>query len=70
MAMPYSEKQEYIKILFVYEESHNIPDSERLTYDPYKDIPSVTEPSPCKKPYVDIRTIVRHVKNLQYSGEL
>lgn len=70
MAMPYSEKQKYIKELFDYEESHNIPDNMRLTYDPYKDIPTIREPAPSKKAYVDIRAIVSKVKNLKYLGEL
>lgn len=70
MAMPYSEKQKYIRELFNYEESHNIPENERLTYDPYKGIPEIPEPAPSKKAYVDIRDIVGRVKNLKYLGEL
>ena len=70
MAMPYSEKQKYIRELYNYEESHNAPDSMRLTYDPYKDVPEIPEPAPSKKAYVDIREIVNKVKNLKYLGEL
>ena len=70
MSMSYSEKQEYINLLFMYEESHNIPSDRRLTYDPYKDDPAIIEPAPSKKPYVDIRTIVSCVKHLRYIGEL
>ena len=70
MAMSHSEKQKYINLLFMYEESHNIPSNERLTYDPYKDEPSIPEVSPAKKPYVDIRRIVSEVKNLKYLGKI
>jgi hypothetical protein len=70
MAKSYSEKQKYVSELFNYEESHNIPNSMRLTYDPYKDVPEIPDPAPSKKAYVDIREIVNRVKNLKYLGEL
>lgn len=70
MAMSYSEKQKYINELYKYEESHNIPENRRLTYDPYKDIPSIPEAAPSKKAYVDIRAVVSEVKSLKHLGEL
>ena len=70
MAMYNSDKHKYINTLFEYEESHNVPNHLRLTYDPYKDIPSIPEVTPYKKPYVDIREVVSRVKNLKYLGEL
>ncbi len=70
MAMSYSDKQKYINTLFDYEESNNVPDNERLTYDPYKDISSIPEPAPSKKAYVDIRSVVSLVRELRYLGKL
>ena len=70
MSIPFSERKKYISMLFDYEEANNIPDNERLTYDPYKDIPTVKEVSPCKKEYIDIRNIIHLVKELKYKGLL
>lgn len=70
MAMSYSDKQNYINKLFDYEESNNVPDKERLTYDPYKDNPAIPEPAPSKKAYVDIRSVVSLVRELRYLGKL
>lgn len=70
MGTPYWEREKYIKMLFEYEESHNIPASERLTFDPYKDIPEIPEPSPRKKAYVDIRQLIGYVQNLKYNGKM
>ena len=66
----YHEKEKAIHTLFEYEEANNIPKNERLTLDPYADIPSITEPSPRKKAYVDIRIIEHRVKDLKYRGKL
>ena len=65
MSIPYSDREKAIRKLFEYEESHNIPNNERLTYDPYKDIPEIPEASPRKKAYVDIRDVISIVKNLK-----
>ena len=66
----YSEKQKAIHTLFDYEETNNIPQNERLTYDPYADIPEIQEPSPRKKPYVDIRIVESKVRDLKHQDEL
>lgn len=66
----YHEKQEAIRQLFEYEESQNLPESERLTHDPYANEPAILEPSPRKKAYVDIRGIESIVRNLKHKGEL
>ncbi len=68
MAMPYWEKQEYIKTLFEYEERNNVPENRRLTHDAYADIPEIPDVSPRKKAYVDIRDIVHRVNELKYMG--
>ena len=70
MSIPYWEREKYIKILFDYEEAHHLPDSERLTHDPYADIPEIKEASPRKKAYVDIRAVIGRVKNLKEMGIL
>lgn len=70
MGTPYWEREKYIKMLFEYEESHSIPDNERLTFDQYKDIPGISEPSPRKKAYVDIRQLIGYVQNLKYNGKM
>lgn len=44
--------------------------NERYTYDPYADIPEIPEPSPRKKPYVDIRNVEFEVKELKRKGKL
>ena len=64
MSIPYREREEAIKKLFDYEEANNIPNSERLTMDPYADIPEIPEASPRKKPYVDIRDVRSIVRRL------
>lgn len=64
MSIPYWKREEAIKKLFDYEEEHNIPANERLTMDPYADIPEIPEASPRKKAYVDIRDVIARVKNL------
>lgn len=66
----YREKEEAIRQLYSYEEEHNIPEEERLTLDAYAGIPEILEPSPRKKPYVDIRGIESIVKDLKYRGKL
>jgi len=66
----YNEKQTAIRTLFDFEEANDISASERLTYDPYADISVIPEPSPRKKPYVDIRSIESKVKDLRYQGKL
>lgn len=66
----YSEKQKAIATLFDYEEKHNVPEAERLTHDPYADIPEIPEPSPRKKPYVDIRGVESIVRDLKYRGKI
>ncbi len=66
----YSEKQKAIHILFDYEETNDIPKNERLTYDPYADVTEIPEPSPTKKPYVDIRNVESKVKDLKHLGKL
>lgn len=70
MSIPYWEREKYIKILFDYEEANNIPDNRRLTYDPYAGVPEIKNPSPRKKAYVDIRTVIGRVKDLKYNGLL
>ena len=62
----YNEKQAAIRKLFDIEESNNIPENQRLTFDPYANIPTILEPSPRKKPYVDIRVIESKVKTFEY----
>lgn len=64
MSIPYWKRQEAIKKLFEYEEKNNIPANQRLTVDPYANIPEILEASPRKKGYVDIREIIEHVKNI------
>lgn len=66
----YREKQDAIKTLFEYEEKNDIPDEERLTYDPYKDIEEIPDPSPRKKAYVDIRWVEGKVSDLKYQGDI
>lgn len=66
----YNQKQTAIKTLFDFEESNNIPASERLTFDPYADIPAIPEPSPRKKPYVDIRIVECRVRDLKTQCKL
>ena len=66
----YNEKQAAIRSLFDYEESNGIPENERLTFDPYADISAIPEPSPRKKPYVDIRGVETKVKQLKHNGDL
>ncbi len=69
MSIPFWKRAEYIKKLFDYEEENDIPDSERLTYDPYKDEPDIPEASPRKKAYVDIRRIIGIVNDLEYHDD-
>lgn len=64
MSIPYWKREEAIKKLFEYEETHNVPKNERLTVDPYADIPEIPEASPRKKAYVDIRDVIAIVRNL------
>lgn len=66
----YEQKQAAIRALFEFEEKHNVPSSERLTFDPYADEPAIPEPSPRKKPYVDIRGVESTVRDLKHRGEL
>lgn len=66
----YNEKQKAIKTLFEYEEKNNISSNNRLTYDPYKDEPIILEPSPRKKPYVDIRRVESTVRELKRDDKL
>lgn len=49
-------------------EENNIPENQRLTYDPYADIPEIPEASPRKKAYVDIREVMGIVDDLKYRG--
>lgn len=66
----YREKQNAIEQLYAYKVDHNIPEYERLTHDPYAEIPEIIEPSPRKKPYVDIRGIESTVRDLKHRGKL
>ncbi len=66
----YGEKQDAIHALFDFEEAHDVSGSERLTYDPYADTSEIPEPSPRKKPYVDIRVVEHKVKELGQQGKL
>lgn len=73
----YSKKQNAIRALFDYEEKNNIPEDERLTYDVnakfaetamfnvYEKYPSLKEPRPGKKPYVDIRRVLGKVEDTE-----
>lgn len=70
MSIPYWEREKYTKILFDYEEAHHLPEAERLTHDPYVDVPEIKEASPRKKAYVDIREVINRVNNLKYMGKL
>ena len=70
MSIPYQDREKYIKTLFDYEVQNNIPENQRLTYDPFADCAEVIGPSPQKKAYVDIRQIIREVKDLKHSGLL
>ena len=65
MPIPYWKREKAIKKLFDYEESHNIPKNERFTMDPYADIPEISEASPRKKAYVDIRDAIGIVERLK-----
>ncbi|MBR4344693.1 MAG: hypothetical protein IKP88_18660 [Lachnospiraceae bacterium] len=65
MSIPYWKREQAIKKLFDYEESHNIPKNERFTMDPYADNPAIKEPSPRKKGYVDIRDVIGIVEMLK-----
>lgn len=65
MSIPYRERESAIRKLFEYEEANNIPQNERLTVDPYADIPEITEASPRKKAYVDIRDVISRIRQLQ-----
>ena len=65
MSITYSEREKAINELFDYEETYNIPEDKRLTEDAYAGIPSIPELSPRKKPYVDIRAVIRVVKDLK-----
>lgn len=64
MSIPYWKREEAIKKLFEYEESHDIPEDQRLTMDPYADVPEIPEASPRKKAYVDIRDVIARVRDL------
>ena len=65
MSIPYRERESAIKKLFEYEEANNIPSNQRLTFDPYADIPEIPEASPRKKAYVDIRDVIGRVRNIR-----
>lgn len=67
MATPYWKREKAIKELFALEEEYDIPENERLTCDPYKDIDC--EPSPRKKAYVDIRDVIHFVGVLKEKGK-
>ena len=65
MSISYRERQKAINELFWKEEANQVPEGARLTMDPYADIPEITEVSPRKKAYVDIRTVIARNKELK-----
>lgn len=64
----YERKQNAIRELFAFEEERNIPEAERLTYDPYAGNLDALDPSPRKKAYVDIRRVESSVDDLRQRG--
>ena len=64
------ESELYIKMLYEYEEAHDIPEDERLTFDIYAVCPEIPDVSPQKKEYVEIDTIIQLVNDLIYQGKL
>ena len=69
MATPYWKREKAINELFELEEKLNIPKNQRLTYDPFENIPEVEEPRPAKKAYVDIRDVIYFVDVLKKKGK-
>ena len=70
MSIPFWERNKYIDELYEYEEENDIPEDERLTYNPYADNPEILGAAAGKKPYVDIRSVIGKVKDLKDMGKI